>query len=152
MGDEISEEDIMQIYRVTCLSFSLMLVMWRMPDIVLAQYSSVVALGQKEFQSYCATCHGPTAKGDGPTAASLTSKPPDLTQLKKHNGGIFPFARTYEQIDGSSRTVVPGHGTNDMPIWGDIFRRERGTAEQWILGTSGRILSLVHYLESIQEE
>jgi len=82
----------------------------------------------------------------------LTIKPPDLTQLKKHNGGTFPFVRTYEQIDGSNRTVVPGHGTNDMPIWGDAFRRERGTSEQWILGASGRILSIVHYLESIQEE
>jgi mono/diheme cytochrome c family protein len=128
-----------------------MLFLWGRLDIVLAQYSSVVALGQQQFQSYCATCHGPNAKGDGPSAAFLTIKPSDLTQLRKHNGGTFPFVRTYEQIDGSSRTVVPGHGTNDMPIWGDVFRRDRGTAEQWLLGTSGRLLSLLHYLESIQE-
>jgi mono/diheme cytochrome c family protein len=143
----------MQISRVTCLSFmSLMLFLGGRPNIVLAQYSSVVALGQQQFQAYCATCHGPKAKGDGPSAALLTIKPPDLTQLSKHNGGTFPFVRTYEQIDGSSRTVIAGHGTSDMPIWGDVFRGQRGNAEQWLLGTSGRILSLVHYLESIQEE
>jgi mono/diheme cytochrome c family protein len=141
----------MQSCRVTCLSFSLTLFLWGVPEIVLAQYSSVVALGQQEFRSHCATCHGPTAKGDGPSAALLTVKPRDLTQLSKKNGGTFPFVRTYEQIDGSSRTVVPGHGTNEMPIWGDVFRRQQGTAEQWVLGTSGRILSIVHYLESIQE-
>jgi mono/diheme cytochrome c family protein len=141
----------MPICRVTCLTFILMLFLWGMPDIVLAQYSSVVELGQQEFRSHCASCHGPTAKGDGPSAALLTIKPPDLTQLSKRNGGTFPFVRTYEQIDGSSRAVVAGHGTNDMPIWGDVFRRQQGTAEQWVLGVRGRILSIVHYLESIQE-
>jgi mono/diheme cytochrome c family protein len=129
----------MQIFRVTCLSFSLMLFLWGMPDIVLAQYNSVVTLGQQEFQSYCATCHGPKAKGDGPSASFLRIKPTDLTQLSKHNGGTFPFVRTYEQIDGSSRTVVAGHGTSDMPIWGAVFRGKRGSAEQWLLGTEGRI-------------
>lgn len=142
----------MQVVRVRCLSLSLMLFLWGLPDIGLAQYNSVIALGQQEFQSYCATCHGHQAKGDGPSASLLTIKPRDLTQLSKHNAGTFPFARTYEQIDGSSKTVVLGHGTTDMPIWGEVFRQKQGTAEQWLLGTSGRILSIVHYLQSIQEK
>ncbi len=145
-------KDGWSVFRALGIGFGITLASWGLPHIGFAQYTSVVTAGGQDFRSYCATCHGLEAKGDGPAVAVLTVKPPDLTQLSKHNGGTFPFEQTYEQIDGSNKTVVPGHGTSEMPIWGDVFRRERGTAEQWLLGTKGRILSLVHYLESIQEE
>lgn len=134
------------------IGFSVSLVLWGLPHIGFAQYTSVVTAGAQDFQSYCATCHGIEAKDDGPAAAILTVKPPDLTLLSKRNGGTFPFEQTYEQIDGSKMATVKGHGTSERPIWGDVFRGERGNAAQWLAGTQGRILSLVHYLESIQEE
>ena len=43
--------------------------------------------GKEMFQAYCASCHGADAKGDGPAAAALKSKPANLTELAKNNGG-----------------------------------------------------------------
>jgi mono/diheme cytochrome c family protein len=45
------------------------------------------ASGKEMFTSYCAVCHGPSGKGDGPAANALTKKPADLTQLTAKNGG-----------------------------------------------------------------
>ena len=35
--------------------------------------------GAQVFSAYCAVCHGPEGKGDGPAAAELVPPPPDLT-------------------------------------------------------------------------
>jgi len=35
--------------------------------------------GAQVFAAYCAVCHGPAGKGDGPAAAALVPPPPDLT-------------------------------------------------------------------------
>jgi mono/diheme cytochrome c family protein len=45
------------------------------------------------FKAYCASCHGNSAKGDGPAAPALRIPPPDLTKLSKKNGGKFPSDR-----------------------------------------------------------
>ena len=50
-----------------------------------------MALGQKLYTQYCASCHGADGKGNGPEAAKLNPKPGDLTQIAKKNGGKFPF-------------------------------------------------------------
>ena len=50
----------------------------------------------------------------------VTKKVPDLTLMQKNNGGVFPFAETYNVISGDAD--VPGHGTREMPIWGDVYR------------------------------
>ena len=117
----------------------------------------VIEAGKNEFQRSCATCHGSDAKGDGPTAAILLAKPSDLTQLSKTHGGTFLFWRVYAQIDGSDENTarghgIRGHGTRDMPIWGEQFRFDRQATAAYKMGVRGRILSLVHYLESIQEK
>ena len=36
------------------------------------------AKGKVAFQQYCAGCHGPTGKGDGPAGAAMNPKPKDL--------------------------------------------------------------------------
>ena len=38
------------------------------------------ARGEAVYSSECATCHGDEGKGDGPAAAALTPRPPDLTR------------------------------------------------------------------------
>lgn len=134
-----------------CTSIFVLLLVGICPLVALAQDPEVLATGQNEFQQYCATCHGQQAKGDGPTAGILSVKPPNLTQLSKKNGGTFPFWEAYATIDGSNEKMQ-GHGSREMPLWGNRFRAERGSAEMWIHGSRGRILSLVHYLESIQVE
>jgi hypothetical protein len=54
-------------------------------------------------------------------------------------------------VDG--RTGVRAHGDSAMPIWGEVFAE--GAAGAGAYGAEviarGRLLSLVYYLESIQE-
>jgi mono/diheme cytochrome c family protein len=110
----------------------------------------VLTSGQLEYQQYCASCHGHDGKGKGAMADLLRAVPADLTQLKKKNGGQFPFWRIYGNIDG--REEVMAHGTRTMPVWGAHFLTEAGGQpldEQRVIG---RILALVYYLESIQEK
>jgi mono/diheme cytochrome c family protein len=104
--------------------------------------------GEKEYLRSCASCHGRTGKGDGPVADSLRKRPTDLTKLSENNKGVFPFARTYEVIDGRFNVMV--HGPRDMPIWGDIYTREmssrapRDTPKEFVDAlTRARILALV---------
>lgn len=124
--------------------------LWVTPAV--AQEQDVIEAGKREFQRSCATCHGVEAKGDGPSAGFLNVKPADLTQLSKKHGGVFLFWRVYEEIEGSKDFVIRGHGTREMPIWGERFRFERSDSEAQEMGVRGRILSLVYYLRSIQEK
>jgi len=52
------------------------------------------------FKAYCATCHGDSAKGNGPAAPALKIPPPDLTTLAKKNGGKFPADRVSTILRG----------------------------------------------------
>jgi len=122
------------------------------PNRGLAQEQDIIEAGKREFQRSCATCHGIDAKGDGPTASTLNVKPTDLTQLSKNHGGVFLFWQIYDKIEGSDEFIIRGHGTREMPFWGDRFHLEPGTSEEYQMGVRGRLLSLVHYLQSIQEQ
>lgn len=98
------------------------------------------------FRTYCASCHGPSAQGDGPLAGSMRRKPPNLTEIAKRNQGTYPKDLVYRVIDG--REKVRGHGGPDMPVWGDAFLRSvEGGGEESV---SRRIQALVEYLEMIQ--
>jgi mono/diheme cytochrome c family protein len=99
--------------------------------------------GRESFRTYCASCHGKTAKGDGPLAEQLRVRPPDLTGLSERNGGEFPFEDVRKKIDG--REKVSGHGSKDMPVWGDAFKTT-DTEEQ----AQDRISQIAHFLWSIQ--
>ena len=49
-----------------------------------------IQMGQKVFQQFCASCHGPTGRGDGPAASKLVPKPADLVaRAKHHSDGDF---------------------------------------------------------------
>jgi mono/diheme cytochrome c family protein len=111
-----------------------------------------VDLGKQEYESNCAVCHGNAGKGNGPYAPMLQRKPPDMTQLSKQNGGVFPINRMYEMIDGAD---VPSHGSRDMPIWGRAYRIQAGeyyvdtpyNSEAFV---RARILALVEYINRLQ--
>ncbi|MBW1749973.1 MAG: c-type cytochrome [Deltaproteobacteria bacterium] len=48
--------------------------------------------GKDLYKKYCALCHGPEAKGDGPAAGSLKQKPTDLASMAgKHQDGDFSW-------------------------------------------------------------
>lgn len=108
--------------------------------------------GQYEYMNHCASCHGEGGMGDGPIAGVLTVDVPDLTLLAANNDGEFPYLDTLMVIDG--RTGVRGHGSN-MPVWGDTFSRE-GMQQAGDYGgemiARGRLLSLVEYLMTIQQD
>ena len=108
-------------------------------------------VGKGEYLTNCASCHGTSGTGGGPVAASLNIKLPDLTQLAKNNGGEFPSARVYNLIDG--RDEVQGHGSRDMPVWGDDYLAKTSRNEPIANreeAVSKRIHALVDYLTAIQ--
>jgi mono/diheme cytochrome c family protein len=102
--------------------------------------------GGELFRQYCASCHGATARGDGPLAEAMRRRPPNLTEFRKRNSNAYSSDLVYRIIDG--REKVRGHGGPDMPVWGDAFSRSlEGTGDDAI---RARIQALVDYLESIQ--
>ena len=108
-------------------------------------FTQAVAGGEL-FRTYCASCHGTSARGDGPLASSMTRKPADLTAIAQRNGGVYPSELVFRTIDG--KQPVRGHGGPDMPVWGDAFARARdGGATDKV---RAMIQSLVDYLESVQ--
>ena len=102
--------------------------------------------GAAVFSTYCVSCHGSSARGDGPLAATMKRKPANLTEIAKRNGAQFPADLVFRIIDG--RQPVRGHGGPDMPEWGEAFGKssEAGDADR----VKRVIQSLVDYLESIQ--
>lgn len=109
--------------------------------------------GRREYMNSCAACHGVSAKGDGPLAASLQKPPVDLTVLSQRNGGVFPAQRVQQVIDG--RTDVKAHGSREMPVWGERFTNQ-GNSEYFDVAfnadayTAARIALLTDYLNRIQ--
>lgn len=103
------------------------------------------ASGQEMFTSYCASCHGKDAKGDGPAASALKNAPVDLTALAKKNGGKYPSDKVTAILRGQAD--VAAHGTREMPVWGPVFWHISGGHES---ETMQRITNLNHYIESLQ--
>lgn len=130
-------------------TIALLTVYWGNPHRVAAQEQVVLTSGKLEYQDYCATCHGPAGKGNGPMSELWKKSPADLTQLSKKNNGQFPFWRVYRTIDG--REEVVAHGPRAMPVWGARFLIQEGGAPLDEHTVLGRILALVYYVESLQE-
>lgn len=72
-----------------------------------------------DYQKYCASCHGPEGRGDGPVAQAMKAMPADLTLLSTNNDGKYPADKVREIIDG--RADVKAHGPRAMPVWGNEF-------------------------------
>jgi mono/diheme cytochrome c family protein len=112
-----------------------------------------VDLGKREYDANCASCHGLKGTGDGPSAQYLTRKPTDLTRLAKANNAVLPVSRLYESIDGT--LTVPGHGTREMPTWGNQYRTR--AAEYYTdvpydpeAFVRAKILALIDYISRLQ--
>lgn len=110
-------------------------------------------LGKTQYERNCAVCHGAVGKGDGSFGELLKKAVPDITTLSKKNGGVFPFARVVESIDGTQ--VVTAHGSRDMPVWGQEYRLK--AAEYYLdvpydeqAFVRSRILALVEYVYRLQ--
>jgi mono/diheme cytochrome c family protein len=99
--------------------------------------------GKTAYLTLCASCHGTSAKGDGPVAPHLNQKPADLTKLAAANGGVFPSERVYAVIDG--RRAIGVHGTREMPVWGMASRISPALYR-------ARTRAIVDYFASLQEK
>jgi cytochrome c oxidase cbb3-type subunit 3 len=71
-----------------------------------------LAAAKKNFTTFCTKCHGPEGKGNGPSAATLTTKPRDLTEC----------ARMKDITDATIFTAIKEGGesvklSKDMPAW-----------------------------------
>lgn len=114
------------------------------------------SLGEREYMNSCASCHGADGTGNGPLAELLSVQLPDLTTLEANNDGVFPVSDVYEIIDGTS--MAAGHGSREMPVWGDRYSAEGNVAlgeyfteEDREAFVRARILALVEYISTIQE-
>ena len=119
-------------------------------------WSQELSLGQREYESNCAVCHGKSGKGDGPVAQVIIGTVPDLTALTTNNKGVFPVERMYEVIDG--RAEIVAHGLRDMPVWGYEYSseaaRQMAATPDGVGDTQafvrGRILALIEYISTLQ--
>lgn len=116
-----------------------------------------IKLGENEFMSSCASCHGAKGMGNGPVAEVLSTKPSDLTRIAKDFEGQFPEEHIYKVIDG--RVMINPHGDKQMPVWGFRYlseaQRRAGEVPHDVDTQAmvfGRITALVRYLESIQAD
>ena len=98
--------------------------------------------GAQMYQSYCASCHGKTGKGDGPAASALKTRPTDLTQMSKAHPGGLSQKDFEDRVQGQSMPMA--HGSTPMPVWGPVFRA---------LGNDQlRIYNLKKYIDSLQTQ
>ncbi len=81
--------------------------------------SASIERGRTIFATNCVVCHGVTGRGDGPQAAVLNPRPPDmaLPHTASHSDGY---------LFNAIRNGFPGSA---MPAWGQTFSE----AEQWDL-------------------
>ena len=102
------------------------------------------ASGKEMFVTYCAVCHGADGRGAGPAAAALKTQPANLTQLTAKNNGKYPDLHVAQTLSAKG---VAAHGSQEMPVWGDLFKSvSRGDNDIIRL----RVANLTAYIQSIQ--
>jgi hypothetical protein len=106
----------------------------------------------RDYQEYCARCHGADGKGNGRDAGTIVGyRPTDLTRLSQNNGGKFPSQEIYDVIDGGKR--VPGHSdwNSPMPLWGMNFQLQgKQYSPESEAEVKRKISALVKYIEALQ--
>jgi mono/diheme cytochrome c family protein len=115
---------------------------------VLAATDGAQQQARRDYQKYCASCHGPEGRGDGPVAQAMKAMPADLTLLSMNNDGKYPAEKVRDIIDG--RADVKAHGPRAMPVWGDEFYvSAEGVGQRQ---AHDRIEGLTDYLRRMQKQ
>jgi mono/diheme cytochrome c family protein len=114
-----------------------------------------VVSGGDEYRKFCAQCHGPEGKGDGPVASQLKTPPGDLTLLSKNNNGKFPYKHVFDSISG--RNLIKTHGTREMPIYALVFANPPqhgggGSVRKSQYQVDLEIKRITDYIKSIQQQ
>lgn len=111
--------------------------------------STAVSGAPRVFVRYCSACHGVQGRGDGPAAPALQPPPADLTRITQRHDGRFPVDEITALIDG--RTVLPAHGSREMPIWGVRFGEMGGGGPAGEAVVRDVLRMLIDYLQAIQQ-
>lgn len=124
--------------------------MWMMAQTGAARAQTVDAAesGDSLYRTYCSSCHGQQARGDGPVAQFLKVPPANLTEIAKRNNGVFPAEKVHQIIDG--RQMPRAHGGSQMPVWGDAFSRSATASDA--AAVTAKIKALVDFLAEKQEK
>jgi mono/diheme cytochrome c family protein len=75
------------------------------------QYTEAQLKGRYHFQNYCASCHGPEGRGNGPSSATLNRRPPNFITTAS-NG--FRNGLAKDQILKTLEEGIPG---SEMPAY-----------------------------------
>jgi len=90
--------------------------------------------GRRLYLRWCATCHGPDGRGNGPAAPSLIPRPADFTR------GLFKYKSTPAAQpptdDDLTRVVANGLQASAMPYFRDVL-------------TADEIRELVRYVKTL---
>ena|SRR2546425_5246457 len=95
-----------------------------------AQAASDAAAAKENYTELCAKCHGEHGKGDGPAAATLTTKPADYTDCARMKTSSDKDLFAVIHDGGPAR-----HLSKDMAPWGDVLEEKE-------------ILDLIAYIRS----
>ena len=101
--------------------------------------------GKDLYAAYCASCHGLSGKGDGPVAPALKAPMADLRTIAKRNNGAVPKEELEKMILGE-RGSRAAHGSEDMPVWGPVFRKVENDRDLGLV----RVRHLVNYIIKLQ--
>lgn len=101
--------------------------------------------GERLYKQLCSSCHGDDLKGNGPAPYPFNDFPPDLTQLAKRHGGVFPAKYVANVLRNG--VVIKAHGPPEMPAWGVDFRESYHLNEAQV---TQRINNLSDYIKSFQ--
>jgi len=105
--------------------------------------------GQQMYVTYCAGCHGADGSGSGPAATALKTAPTDLTTLSRKHGGAFPTDHVQTVLKFGVEN--PSHGSQEMPIWGDLMMSLNKTSPNSGQEIHQRIVNLTSYLQQMQK-
>ncbi len=94
----------------------------RRPNPVAATEASI-RRGEKLYNQYCASCHGPKGRGDGPAGAALNPRPADLAAMApQHADGGLAW-----KIAEGRGAMPPWKGTlGENQIWDVVNYLKKG--------------------------
>jgi mono/diheme cytochrome c family protein len=95
-------------------------------DAVKAELTKAQSNGKDHFQANCASCHGPTGKGNGPSSVSLRKRPPSFVDPNAK------FINGYTK-DGLEMTIRGGVNGTEMPAFGHLNDQVVGDLVAYLL-------------------
>lgn len=121
------------------------------PLLVMGSTLASTCVGNVLYTENCASCHGVTGRGDGPSAGGSNTPPADLTQIAARRDGVWPMLEVMSIIDGYSQRTLP---REDMPIVEDFLQGHMidfDTGNGVATPTPANLIEIVDYLETLQD-